>query len=166
MLGGGIAQVIRQQGVNHHPLEHQPMAHQHQSVVLGVLQGFGVLAAAQPGGELQQHRFQRQLAARRGVSIEGKLARGAVSDGDVGHRIMLLAPAHADAHQLGAEGVEVGGFGVNGHRCSAVGAAQQPLRQLLQGARLLDQLGLQFRSLAVAGLRRLIRWHSGGPGGG
>ena len=61
MFGRGIPQVISQQRVDHDALQGNAMPQQDQSVVLGVLQGLGVVAAGQPGGEGGEHGFQGQL---------------------------------------------------------------------------------------------------------
>ena len=109
VLGGGIAQVIRQQRVDHHTVKGQPMAHQDQAIELGVLQRFGVVLAAKPRGQSGDHRLQGQLnrlAVRTSV----------VAEWDVSQCIQLLTPADADADQFSFERVEICGLRVQSHR--------------------------------------------------
>ena len=122
VFGRGIAEVIRQQGVHHHAAQKQAVTQQDQAVVFGVLQRFGMAGAVQPGGELLQHDLQRQLGSL-GVLM---------SHGEIGQIVEPGPPAHANAHQLGFEGVQIRGFGVHGHRLRWVGASHQPLHQALQ----------------------------------
>ena len=138
MFGCGIAQVIGQQRVDHHALQGNAMPQQDQAVVFGVLQSLGVVAAGQPGGEGGEHGFQGQL-------LRAAVFTAFVPQRDVGECVQGLSPADADAHQFGAERVEVGGLGVEGHRQAAVGAGHQPLHQGIQGRFGLDQLRFQGR---------------------
>ena len=134
----GIPQVIGQQGVDHDPLQGNAMTQQDQAVIFGVLKGLGVVAAGQPRGQGGEHGFQRQL-------LRAAVFTAFVTQRDVGECVQGLSPADADAHQFGAERVEVGGLGVEGHRQAAVGAGHQPLHQGIQGRFGLDQLRLQGR---------------------
>ena len=147
-----IAQVIGQQGVHHHPGQRQAVAHQDQPVVLGVLQGLGVGGAGQPGGQGGEHRFKRQLVQRcLGGAIVGQAGELALvvalvmADRDVGQIRRFRPPGQAHPHQLGPEGVEVGGFGVERHGPGGIAGRHQPLGQLRQLGRRGDQGRLQDR---------------------
>ena len=138
VLGRGITQVIRQQGVDHNTAEGHAVAEQDQPVVFGVLQGFGVFAAGQPGGQGPQHLLQRQLNRRGGIARF-------VSDGDVGQLIEAVPPTDPDSHQFRSEWVQVCGLRIEGHGCTLIAAAHQPLHQRLQSVRVLNQLRFQLR---------------------
>ena len=165
VFGVGVPQVVRQQGVHDHPGQGQAMAQEDQPVVLGVLQRLGVRAAAQPGGEGPQHLVQGQL---------GRIAEfGLMAQGDVGQVAEAWAPADAQANEFGLEGIEAGGFGVDGHRVQWVVAGQQALHQGLKRLGAGDQLGLEGRRFAgclLAGFGfgwdlSLCGWFSGWRGG-
>ncbi|CAI8168425.1 MAG: Uncharacterised protein [Synechococcus sp. CC9902] len=138
MLGRCIAQIVRQQGVDHHSSKGDSVAKQDQPVVFGVLQCFGVIAAGQPGRQGIQHHLQGQLD---GVAV----IPGFVSERDVGEIAQALSPADSNAHQFGFERVEIGGFRVHSHRRCLVSAVHQSLKQGVQGGVVLNQLRLQLR---------------------
>ena len=154
VLGRGIAEVIRQQGVHHHAAQEQTVTQQDQAVVFSVLQRFGVFGAAQPGGELLQHDLKWQLGSFRGL----------MPHRDVSQVTEPGSPAHTDAHQLGLEGVQIRGFGVHGHRFSWVGAPHQLLHQALQ---LILRADHQRRELGKGGFGdvRRRRWICACDGG-
>ena len=134
----GIPQVIGQQRVDHDALESNAMPQQDQAVVFSVLEGLGVVAAGQPRGKSGEHCFQWQL-------FRAAIDAAYVSQRDVGESGQSFSRADANAHQFGAERVEVGGLGVEGHRQAAVGAGHQPLHQGVEGRFGLDQLRFQGR---------------------
>ena len=144
VLVAHIPQVVGQHRVHHHPGQGQAMAQQDQPVVFGVLQGLGMGAAGQPGGQGGEHLLQGQLAGRwRWLAQQVGGSLGAMADRDVGQISGPWAPAQTDAHQFGAEGIEIGGFGVEGHRGRRIGAGQQPAQQRGQVGRRGHDLGLK-----------------------
>ena len=52
-----------------------------------------------------------------------------VADRDVGQIGQALAPAEADPHQLRLEGIEGGGFGIEGNRDGWIGCRPEALHQ-------------------------------------
>ena len=169
VLGVGVAQIVGQQRVHHHPLQGQAMAHQDQPVVLGVLQGLRVARAAQPGRQGREHDLQGQRRGLGGVREQRRLrlggGRNRRGQGHVGQIRLSLPPAETDAHQLGAEGVEVGGLRVEGHRGRRVGTAIEASHQGLQVRLADDHHRLQQRQGRRLGgdvLRRFaLRGHPG-----
>ena len=121
-------------------------------------------AAGQPGGQGREHLLQGQLAGRwRWLAQQVGGSLGAMADRDVGQLVRSQAPGQADAHQFGPEWVEIGGFGVEGHRAGGIAAAHQLLHQGLQFGSLGDDPRLQLRqALAAAGWTGRLRGHAGG----
>ena len=68
-----------------------------------------------------------------------------MAHGDVGQIVVGFTPAEAQAHQLGAEGIEVGGLGVDGHGGGIGAALLQLAHQGLELSGAGDQLRLQRR---------------------
>ena len=145
MLVACVAQVVRQQGVHHDPLQYQAVAHQDQAVVFGVLQGLGVGLTGKPWGQGPQHLIEGQLALRRGGIAEQIACKGfLVGDGDVGHLGGPRSPGQAHTHQLGAEGVQGGGLRVQGHGSHRIALLPQELQQGFQFLGALHQERSQF----------------------
>ena len=82
------------------------MAQQDEAVVFGVLEGFGVLATGEPRGKGLEHRFQRQLLWSRIALMTHR---------DVRQITRVSAPTNANADELSAEWIEIGGFRVEGN---------------------------------------------------
>ena len=82
------------------------MTQQNQTVVFGVLKGFWVLATGQPRSKGLQHRFQWQLLWA-GIAP--------MTHRDVGQIVSVRSPTNANANELSAEWIEIGGFRVEGN---------------------------------------------------
>ena len=82
------------------------MSQQNQTVVFGVLKCFGVLATGEPRGKGLKHRFQWQLLWA-GIAP--------MTHRDVGQIGTVRPPTNANANELSAEWIEIGGFCVEGN---------------------------------------------------
>ena len=67
MLGTGIPEVVRQQGVHHHPSQRQAMAQQDQTVVFRVLERLGMAVTGQPGCQGLKDGIETELGRQGSV---------------------------------------------------------------------------------------------------
>ena len=130
MATGGIQQVVRQEGIHHHPVEVQAVVQKNETVVFGVLQAFGVLLTGQPRGHAGEHQIRIQLGT--GVLVP---------QGDIGHVIVVLSPTDANAHELGLKGIEGRGFRIQGHGFRRISGRLQAGQQCRQRRLRGDQPG-------------------------